>query len=91
VPGPGNQELPFTWRQHGDSDAFTVPARMTVQVTDSSTGCTITLRDPANGQAIGFKHASKETANNTVEFDASGHSTAYLSQLDCAVRVSRAP
>jgi hypothetical protein len=91
VPGPGNHKLPFNWEQHGDSDAFTVPARMTVQVTDSSTGCTITLRDPANGQAIGFKHAVQGTANNTVEFDASGHSTAYLSQLDCAVRVSRAP
>jgi hypothetical protein len=91
VPGPGNHKLPFNWEQHGDSDAFTAPARVTVQVTDASTGCTITLSDPANGQAIDFQHAEKGKANNTVKFDVSGHPTAYLSEPNCAVRVSRAP
>ena len=89
--GPGSDKLPLAWNQQGDSDAFTVPARVAVQMTDSSSGCTITLRDPTNGQAIDFRHAERGKANNTVELDAGGHPTAYLSDLTCAVRVSAAP
>ena len=91
VRGPGNHKLSFNWDQPGDSDAFTAPARVTVQVTDASSGCTITLSDPANGQAINFAHAQQGKANNTVEINAGGHPTAYLSDLTCAVRVSAAP
>lgn len=91
VPGPGSDKLPLSWDQPGDSDAFTAPARVAVHVTDSSTGCTITLSDPANGQAINFEHAQQGKANNTVEINAGGHPTAYLSDLTCAVRVSPAP
>jgi len=91
VAGPGSDKLPLAWDQQGDSDAFTAPARVAVQVTDSSTGCTITLRDPTNGQAINFGHAQQGKANNTVEINAGGHPTAYLSDLTCAVRVSAAP
>jgi Caspase domain len=75
-------------QQHGDSDAFTAPARITVRVTDASSGCTITLIDPADTQPIDFQHAEEGKANNTVQFVVSGHRTAYLSELDCAVRVS---
>jgi hypothetical protein len=91
VAGPGSDKLPLAWNQPGDSDAFTAPARVAVQMTDSSSGCTITLRDPTNGQAIDFQHALRGKANSTVELNASGHPTAYLSDLTCAVRVSAAP
>ena len=91
VAGPGSDKLPLAWDQQGDSDAFTTPARVAVQVTDSSTGCTITLRDPTNGQAISFQHAQQGKASNTVELDAGGHPAAYLSDLTCAVRVTAAP
>ena len=91
VAGPGSDKLPLAWNQQGDSDAFIAPARVAVQMTDSSSGCTITLRDPTNGQAIDFQHAQRGKANNTVELNAGGHPTAYLSDLTCAVRVSAAP
>ena len=45
----------------------------------------------ANGQPINFGHAERGKANNTVELNAGGHPTAYLSDLTCAVRVSAAP
>jgi Caspase domain len=89
--GPGSDKLPLTWVQPGDSNAFTAPARMAVQVMDSSSGCTITLRDPTNGQAIDYGHAERGKANNTVELSAGGHPAVYLSDLTCAVRVSAAP
>jgi hypothetical protein len=88
---PGNHKLPCGWEQPGDSDAFTAPARVTVKVTDTSSGCTITLSDPADGQPIDFQHAEEGKANNTVKFVVSGHRTAYLSALDCDVWVSPTP
>jgi eukaryotic-like serine/threonine-protein kinase len=89
--GPGSDKLPLAWDQPGDSDAFTAPANVAVQVTDSSSGCTITLSDPANGQPISFQHAERGKANDTVELSTGGHTAAYLSDLTCAVRVSAAP
>jgi hypothetical protein len=62
-----------------------------VQVMDSSSGCTITLRDPTNGQPISYGHAERGKANNTVELSTEGHPAVYLSDLTCAVRVSAAP
>lgn len=91
--GPGNTKLPLTWLQGGDTDAFATPARVTVQVTDyrGSPTCDITLRDPANGQPIASETATPGQHNDTVTLDAGGRSTAYLSDLDCYVRVSSAP
>ena len=91
--GPGRDTLPLAWAQSGDTDAFTAPGRVAVQVKDynGSPDCLITLRDPANGQAIDFQTATRGRAGNTVVLDAGGHPTAYLSDLSCAVRVSPAP
>jgi hypothetical protein len=62
-------------------------------VTDygGSPECLITLRDPVSGQQIDVKTATSGVHNDTVVFDVSGHSAAYLSDLVCQVRVSRAP
>jgi hypothetical protein len=91
--GPGNAKLPLTWLQGGDTDAFATPARVTVQVTDyrGSPTCEITLRNPANGQPIASETATPGQHNDTVTLDAGGRSTAYLSDLDCYVRVSSGP
>ena len=91
--GPGTDKLPLAWPGPGDSDAFAAPSRVAVQVEDyaGSPQCLITLRDPANGQPIDFKTATKGSGNNTVVLDATGHPAAYLSDLDCVVRVSAAP
>jgi hypothetical protein len=91
--GPGRDSLPLAWDQSGDSDAFTAPARVAVQVKNynGNPDCKITLNDPANGQAIDFQDATRGKANDTVVLNASGHPTAYLSDLICAVRVSARP
>ena len=91
--GPGLDKLPFAWDGAGDSDAFTAPARVAVQVKDynGSPDCKITLNDPANGEAIDFQTATRGKADNTVVLDAAGHSRAYLSDLSCGIRISAAP
>lgn len=91
--GPGTDKLPLAWDQGGDSDAFTAPARVAVQVKNynGNPDCKITLNDPANGQAIDFQDATPGKANDTVVLNTGGHSTAYLSDLICAVRVSAGP
>ena len=91
--GPGTDKLPLAWPGGGDSDAFAAPSQVAVQVEDyaGSPQCLITLRDPANGQPIDFKTATKGSSNNTVVLDAAGHPEAYLSNLECVVRVSAAP
>jgi len=91
--GPGKDKLPLAWQQGGDSDAFVTSPRVAVQVKNynGSPDCKITLNDPANGQAIDFQTATPGKSNNTVQLNTSGHPTAYLSGLTCAVRVSRAP
>jgi hypothetical protein len=90
--GPGNLKPPFTWVQGGDTDAFATRAKVTVTVVDyqGSPTCDITLRDPANGQPIAAKTMTPGQDNDTVTLDAGGRSTAYLSDLDCYVRVSSA-
>ena len=91
--GSGHAKLPLYWAQAGDTDAFATSARVTVKVGDyqGSPDCKITLRDPADGQPIDSKTAIPGQGNDTVTLDAGGHSTAYLSGLDCYVRVSPAP
>jgi Caspase domain len=91
--GPGQDKLPLAWDGAGDSDAFTVPARVAVQVKDyeGSPDCKITLNDPGNGETIDFQTATRGKADNTVVLDVTGHSTAYVSGLSCGVRVSPAP
>jgi Caspase domain len=89
--GPGTAKLPFAWSQAGDSDAFAAPSRVAVQVKDyHSNACKITIIDPANGEQIDSKTPTPGKDNNTVVLDATGHPTAYLSGLDCEVRVSAA-
>jgi hypothetical protein len=93
--GPGSHKLPLTPSQGGDSDAFASPPPhlVAVQVTDysGSRPCLITLRDPASGEQIDVKTATPGKDKDTVVFNVSGHSTAYLSDLMCKVRVSSAP
>jgi hypothetical protein len=91
--GTGAASLPLAWPAGGDSDAFTTSPRLAVQVTDyeGSPDCLITLRDPTNGEPIDFQTATQQPAKNTVVLNAGGHSTAYLSDLSCGVRVSVAP
>jgi hypothetical protein len=92
--GPGTGTLPLTFLYGGgDTDAFAEPSRVAVHVTDynGSEDCRITLRDPANGQVIDFKLATRGNGNDTVVLGTDGHPTAYLSDLSCTVRVSAAP
>ena len=94
LPGQGRVTLPRIFDQGGDeagdTDVFAAPSRVAVQVTDGSSTCEITLKD-ANGQIIDFKTATRGKDHNTVVFDASGHRTAYLSNVTCEVRASAAP
>jgi hypothetical protein len=91
--GSGSDKLPLSWSPGGDSDAFTASSQVQVQVTDynGSPDCLITLRDPANGQPVAFKTVTRGKGSDTVVLDASGHPTAYLSNVGCTVRVTRAP
>jgi len=90
VAGSGMDQLPLVWVQPGDSDAFAAGKQLAVRVKDYSghPDCLITLRDPDSGQVIDFKTATRGKDNDTVVLDATGHSTAYVSNLSCAVRVS---
>jgi hypothetical protein len=91
-PGSGMDSLPLRWQAYeGDSDAFAMPSRLAVKVTDGNQGCDITLNDPASGQAIDFKSATPGQDNNTVVLNANGHRLAYLSDLKCAVLASSTP
>jgi hypothetical protein len=83
--GPGTATLPLVAGAYeGDTDAFAVPPRLAVQVTDKSS-CTITLVDPVDGQTVDFGSATPGKDNNTVVLNANGHSTAYLGNLSCNV------
>ena len=88
----GQNTLPFAWQEPGDSDAFTAPARIAVQVADyqGSPDCVITLNNPVNGETIDFQTATRGKASDTVVLSAAGHSMAYLSDLTCGVKVSAA-
>ena len=92
--GSGTAKLPDTFPYGGDTDAFAVPSpRVAVQVKDynGSGDCLITLQDPANGQVIDSKTATRGSDNDTVVLAAEGHPTAFLSDLACKVEVSAAP
>jgi len=91
--GPGHAELPLTWLQGGDTDAFATSAKVAVKVTDyrGSPTCEITLRDPTNGQPIASKTLTPGQDNDSVTLDAGGRSMVYLSDLTCYVRASGVP
>jgi Caspase domain len=94
--GPGAGKLPLTLSTGGDSDAFTAPAQVAVQVTDPSGSptCWIGLLDPANGQVLSYKKVTWGQNNNTVVLDPSGHRTVYVANptnSNCAVKVSAVP
>jgi hypothetical protein len=92
IAGSGSAQLPLAWSAGGDTDAFATHARLSVQVTDfgGNSNCQITLDDPSDGQPIDFQTATPQTNGNTVVLDAGNHATAYLADLNCAVRVSAA-
>jgi hypothetical protein len=87
--GPGARSLPFSSRQAGigDTDAFTSPSRLEVQVTNFHGGNAkrITAYDPATGEEIATAVAT--TASDTVTLDMHGHSQAYLRLKFCTVQV----
>jgi hypothetical protein len=92
--GSGTAKLPDTFALGGDTDAFAASSpRVTVQVKDynGSGDCLITLQDPANGQVIDSKTATRGSDNDTVVLATEGHPTAFLSDLACKVEVSAAP
>ena len=93
LPGAGNATLPLEWQIPGDTDAFTVSSKVAVRVNEYSGGpqCVITLADAVSGQPLDAETATKGQHNDTVELDAGGRSTAFLSDLTCHVRVTRAP
>jgi Caspase domain len=92
LPGAGDRTLPLAWTLPGDSDAFAVPSRVAVQVKDyqGAQQCAITLNDAATGQALDAETATQGQNNDTVELDPGGRPTAFLSDLSCHVRVTRA-
>ncbi len=94
VDGPGNVTLPLEFTEGvGDTIAFTAPGRVAVHVENynESPNCPITLTDPATGQAIAAGTATPGQNGDTVTLDAGGRKVAYLSDLDCLVRVTAAP
>ena len=86
--------LPFTIDQTGagDSEVFTAPARVAVQVKgwhgDSS--CEFKLFDPASGAELDFATAT-QGQNDAVTLNPGGHKTAYLALADCKAEVSAVP
>ena len=94
LPGTGSVPLPFTIDQTGagDSEVFTAPARVAVQVKgwhgDSS--CEFKLFDPASGAELDFATAT-QGQNDAVTLNPGGHKTAYLALADCKAEVSAVP
>jgi hypothetical protein len=90
---PGNATLPLEFRGAADdTDAFTAPAKVAVHVDDynGSPDCPVTLIDPATGETINAETATPGKNGDTVTLDTGGRKVAYLSDLDCQVRVTAA-
>jgi hypothetical protein len=72
----------------GDTDAFAPGHRVAVHVQDYNGGssCELTLRNPADGQALAFGTATKGS-KDTVMLDALGKPKAYLQANGCGIVV----
>ena len=96
-PGAGMQALPFAWEQSGgDTDAFTAPSMVAVQVPTNETGqdCTFTLYNLAVSHP-GGPQLDQGTAtpgnNGKVVLNPSGVKEVYLDATNgCTFRVSPA-
>jgi eukaryotic-like serine/threonine-protein kinase len=96
IAGAGTATLPFTQpADAGDTDAFTAPARVAVQVVDfnGSDACSPTLVDAASGDALDSAPVRRSAGARQVVLDPKGHSRVYLTDSSynaCGMRVSAA-
>jgi hypothetical protein len=89
--GSGNLSLPATIEAtRGQTDAFTAPDLVEVQVIDfvGDASCTIRLYDPSNAQLLDSGLAAP--GSDTVKLDPRGAKTAYVYPDDCGVRIAAA-
>jgi hypothetical protein len=89
--GSGDLSLPATVEaSRGQTDAFTAPDLVSIQVVDFSgdSSCTIRLYDPSNAQLL--DSGLTAPGNDTVKLDPRGAKTAYVYPDDCGVRISSA-
>jgi hypothetical protein len=87
--GSGMQTVPFSFDQSdvGDTDAFTAPPTVAVQVTGfKGSDCTFQLHDQANGQELDFATATRGK-KDTVTLIPGGTKTVYLRSTGCKFRV----
>jgi hypothetical protein len=91
LPGSGMARLPFTLDSAGDSDAFSAPPKVVVQVKDyhGNLECSLELRDPVDGQVLDVGTA--EPGSDTVLLDTGGRPKPYLRYSPCGVHVSAQP
>jgi hypothetical protein len=87
--GSGNLSLPATIEAtRGQTDAFTAPGLVEVQVIDfaGDSSCTIKLYDPSNAQLL--DSGLTAPGNETVKLDSRGAKTAYVYPDDCGVHIA---
>jgi hypothetical protein len=89
VAGSGAAVLPFVQEGFGDTDAFSAPDRVSVQVTDfggDANGCDLRLFDPSNAQELDKVTAKPGAA--TVQLDPRGSKRVYLHNRYCVSHLS---
>lgn len=88
--GSGTARLPLLQEANGDTDAITTPGKLAIHIEDSRGGnCRIQLSDAANGQALDLKQWEQGDTQDFI-LDPSGRRSVYVSDDNCAIRVSAA-
>jgi hypothetical protein len=88
--GSGTARLPLLQVANGDTDAITTPGKLAIHIDDNRGGnCRIQLSDAANGQALDLKQWEQGDTQDFI-LDPSGRRSVYVSDDNCAIRVSAA-
>jgi hypothetical protein len=86
--GSGKAALPLLQEDNGDTDAIKAPAgKLAVHIVDNRGGnCTVRLFDATNGQALDV--VPWAPGNGDFTLDPSSRELVYVSDDNCAIRVS---
>ncbi len=88
--GSGTARLPLLQEANGDTDAITTPGKLAIHIEDNRGGnCRIQHSDAANGQALDLKQWEQGDTQDFI-LDPSGRTSVYVSDDNCAIRVSAA-
>ena len=85
--GSGTATLPLLQEANGDTDAIKPPGKLAINIADNrGSNCTIRLFDATNGQALDV--VAWERGNRDFTLDPAGRASVYVSDDNCAIRVS---